>query len=87
MTAPREPVQGGDQNGTFTVPHPICQGCHKAPDEMEEYRDMGKEHRMSPAAFVVMFDGTCNRQNGHFLCTPCYIEAGSPTSRRGWVCP
>lgn len=32
-------------------------------------------------------EGTYNHENGHFLCTPCYIEAGMPSSPRGWRAP
>jgi hypothetical protein len=32
-------------------------------------------------------EGTYNQDNGHFLCTDCYIKAGMPSSSLGWVCP
>lgn len=32
-------------------------------------------------------EGTYNPANGHFLCDSCYIAAGQPSSRKGWVCP
>ena len=38
-------------------------------------------------AYVRRGEGTYNRDNGHFLCTPCYIKAGMPSSPRGWRAP
>lgn len=32
-------------------------------------------------------EGTYNHENGHFLCTVCYIRAGQPSSPYGWTCP
>jgi len=77
---------------------PICNGCGKTPEELEEYisaasevyeDDDGQEIKpyKSPTDFVVREEGTYNPTNGHFLCTPCYIKAGSPASEQGWVAP
>jgi hypothetical protein len=37
--------------------------------------------------YVRSGEGTYNHENGHFLCTPCYIKAGMPSSPRGWRAP
>ena len=66
---------------------PLCIGCGKHPDELEEYVEIAKEEGMTPDEFVRKEEGTYNRENGHFLCTPCYAKAGMPSSPRGWVAP
>jgi hypothetical protein len=42
---------------------------------------------LTPDRYVQAEEGTLNPQNGHFLCTSCYIEAGMPSSPAGWVAP
>jgi len=42
---------------------------------------------MTPEQYVLEEEGTLNPVNGHFLCTPCYIAAGMPSSPTGWVAP
>lgn len=69
------------------LPDPICTGCNKRPDDIEEYVDMGKAEEMTPDEFVRTEEGTYNKDNGHFLCTECYIRAGQPSSPRGWTAP
>ena len=64
---------------------PLCIGCGKHPDELEEYVEIAKEEGMTPDEFVRKEEGTYNRENGHFLCTPCYAKAGMPSSPRGWI--
>lgn len=70
---------------------PLCVGCNKHPDQIAEYSPgyiqevMGR--KMSADDFVRAEEGTFNRENGHFLCTDCYIKAGMPSSERGWVAP
>lgn len=66
---------------------PICIGCNKHPEDLEEYVEMGKVEGMSPEEFVRTEEGTYNPKNGHFLCSPCYIKAGCPSSPLGWVAP
>ena len=66
---------------------PICTGCNKRPAELAEYVEMGKLEDMTPDDFVRSEEGTFNRENGHFLCTPCYVRAGMPSSPTGWVAP
>lgn len=87
---------------------PICQGCKKSPEELEEYVEQASAEneslegmhademeemglipffRYTPTSFVQMEEGTYNPENGHFLCTDCYIAAGMPTAPQGWKCP
>ena len=70
-------------------PHdPICVGCARRPDEIAIYVEIaGDMGFASPAEYVVRDEGTYNPTNGHFLCDPCYIKNGSPTSSTGWKCP
>lgn len=71
----------------FGQVRPLCIGCNKRPEEIEEYVEMGDVESMTPNSFVLLFEGTLNRSNGHFLCTDCYEKAGSPSSREGWHAP
>lgn len=66
---------------------PICIGCHKNPDQIEEYIEMGELEDMTPNNYVRAEEGTYNRKNGHFVCTDCYIEMGMPSSPTGWIAP
>lgn len=69
------------------MPHPICTGCRKRPDQITEYILFAKEAGLTPDEYVQQEEGTFNRENGHFLCTDCYLKAGAPSSPRGWVAP
>lgn len=68
-------------------PTPICIGCNTKAADLPEYIEQGSENDMSADAFVRAEEGTYNRTNGHFLCTACYIAAGSPSSPEGWIAP
>ncbi len=68
-------------------PKPLCIGCNKHASELEEYIEMAKLEDTTPDAYVRAEEGTYNHENGHFLCTPCYVKAGMPSSPRGWVAP
>jgi hypothetical protein len=63
---------------------PICVGCGKEPHELEEYVEAAREYERTPARYVMLEEGTYNPENGHFLCTPCYVRAGMPSSPDGW---
>ena len=65
----------------------ICTGCNKTPGEIEEYIDAAKDSKMTPDEYVLEEEGTLNKENGHFLCTLCYIEAGMPETPLGWKAP
>jgi len=83
------------------IQKPVCQGCGKHPDELDEYIDAamhygrslvgeGEERLVGPCTpddYVRREEGTYNPANGHFLCTSCYCDAGMPSSPTGWVCP
>jgi hypothetical protein len=66
---------------------PICQGCGLEPKYIEEYIEGAEDAGMFVNDFVRDQEGTYNPENGHFLCTNCYIEVGMPTSPNGWICP
>lgn len=66
---------------------PICVGCNKKPSEIEEYIEAAKECKITPNDYCRTEEGTYNSENGHFLCTSCYIEAGMPSSPQGWIAP
>lgn len=82
-------IVGDDQTPETEVPQPVCIGCDRRPEELAEYVEQGEIHSMSPSAFVCLFEGTLNRSNGHFLCTPCYIRYGSPSGLypNRWIAP
>lgn len=63
----------------------LCVGCNKKPEEIQEYIDMGKVENMTPSQYVWEEEGTLNKENGHFICTKCYVRIGMPSSSRGWV--
>jgi hypothetical protein len=60
---------------------------HKKASELEEYIEIAKVEEMTPDDYVREEEGTYNPENGHFLCTPCYVEAGMPSGPHGWVAP
>lgn len=62
----------------------FCAGCGKRPHELPEYLEPAKEENITPAEYVRLEEGTFNPENGHFLCTPCYVAAGQPSSPNGW---
>jgi hypothetical protein len=66
---------------------PYCAGCGKAPHELSEYLDAVRGTGLTPAGYVRKEEGTYNPENGRFLCTSCYCDAGMPSSPEGWVCP
>lgn len=68
-------------------PQPICTGCNKKPAELEEYSEPEIIGDMTPDDYVRSEEGTYNPETGHFLCTDCYVNAGMPSSPRGWVAP
>lgn len=72
----------------FDPPKPICTGCNKTPGDIEEYVDMAVEYKYHDVdAWVRRHEGTYNPENGHFLCTDCYVKAGMPSSLTGWKAP
>lgn len=70
-----------------TTQRPVCTGCNKRPYEIEEYVEIAKEEGMTPDDYVREGEGTYNSDNGHFLCTSCYVRAGMPSSPMGWTAP
>ena len=58
---------------------PLCTGCNKHPEQIEEFIESAAEEGISPDDFVRTEEGTYNPANGHFLCTDCYIRAGMPS--------
>jgi hypothetical protein len=68
---------------------PICIGCNKRPDELEEYIECASACGMTPDEFVKEEEGAYNPENGHFACTDCYIDMGMPAlpAPDRWVAP
>lgn len=75
------------ESQTSGDPRPFCIGCYQIPDQIEEYQPAMTESSLSPDEYVKQEEGTYNPENGHFLCTKCYIAAGIPTSPSGWKAP
>jgi hypothetical protein len=65
----------------------ICVGCKRKPEEINEYREAALDAGMTASAYVRLEEGTYNSENGHFLCTSCYVSAGCPSTPNGWVAP
>lgn len=67
----------------------ICTGCNKTADELPEYIEGAAEAEMTVEQYVREEEGTYNPENGHFLCTDCYIKAGMPSLPypKRWVAP
>ena len=60
---------------------PICRGCNKTPDEIDEYVYRAKiEHEYFKDAddVVIQDEGTYNPGTNSFYCTDCYVKAGMP---------
>ena len=52
------------------------------------WKNLGDEARISQVNhYVRNNEGTYNPENGHFLCTECYVAIGMPSSPSGWKCP
>lgn len=68
-------------------PKPFDPKCNRTPDQIREYIDAASVEQMTPDQYVESEEGTYNPENGHFLCTSCYIAVGMPTSPQGWRCP
>lgn len=64
----------------MTEPQPICIGCERYPDQIDEYIAYGAMEEITPDEYVRRYEGTYNGENGHFLCTDCYIKAGQPSN-------
>ncbi|MCX8074167.1 MAG: hypothetical protein N2749_01085 [Clostridia bacterium] len=60
---------------------PVCIGCGKSPNEIREYIRFADEENMTPEEYVRLYEGTYNSCNGHFYCTKCYIETGTPKGK------
>jgi len=65
----------------------LCLGCNKSAEEIEEYVYAARENELTPEEYLKQEEGTYNYENGHFLCTTCYIAAGMPSGPRGWIAP
>lgn len=71
---------------------PLCTGCNKTPDQLDDFADWKDQGYESAEDMCKQEEGTYNPENGHFLCTPCYIAAGMPANHysgpgSGWVAP
>lgn len=66
-----------------------CTGCNKNAAEIEEYIEAARDAEMGINEYVREEEGTYNTENGHFLCTDCYIAAGMPSRPypERWVAP
>ena len=64
-----------------------CAGCHKTPEEIDEYQPDYTGQEGDPREYVWFEEGTLNRETGQFLCTICYVRAGMPSGPHGWTVP
>lgn len=74
-----------EHDGTLDI---RCARCGKTPDELHEYSQEATESTLTPTQYVQREEGTYNHENGHFLCTECYMIMGAPTAGNGrWIAP
>lgn len=66
---------------------PVCIGCRRVPAAIHECVEAARGIGFTPDDYMRREEGTYNRENGHFLCTSCYITAGMPSSPIGWKAP
>ncbi len=67
---------------------PVCIGCYRGPEELEEYRELAFANGYPSATEACLNEeGTLNTSNMHFMCSDCYIKAGMPSSPYGWKAP
>jgi hypothetical protein len=71
----------------MTVRVLICAGCGLTPNELDEYKEFAEAEGMTPNEYVIEEEGTYNPENGHFLCTECYVKFGCPSTEKGWKAP
>ncbi len=71
-----------------------CARCGNRPEDDEMYKYMAESENPSvqPTVeqirdYVYYNEGTLNHETGAYLCDECYIKAGMPSSREGWVVP
>lgn len=81
------PTDSEKEEDLIQAPQAICIGCKKEPKDLMEYAPEFTGTQMSPDDYVWAEEGTLNLNNGHFLCTACYIKAGQPSSKHGWRAP
>lgn len=58
-----------------------CKICKRTPEEIGEYIRYSAEAGMTPEEYVMVEEGTYNKETGRFYCTKCYIEIGMPTGK------
>jgi predicted Fe-S protein YdhL (DUF1289 family) len=68
-------------------PESFCIGCERTAGEIDEYIDAAADEEMSVEDYIRKEEGTYNKENGHFLCTVCYVKAGCPSGPKGWTAP
>jgi hypothetical protein len=75
----------------YLPPHvtPVCIGCGRTPEQIEEYVDLARTDHMTPTEWVLAEEGTLNPRNNHFACDECYLQMGMPSEPAPgrWVAP
>ena len=81
---------------------PVCIVCGVRAIDLHEYIEaifdhpdadipmlgtLNEDDAQAVRAYVRTEEGTYNKANGHFTCTPCYADIGMPSSPTGWVAP
>lgn len=83
-------------NGCSKQPHELDEYVDEARYEYSEdladddprWNDLPTEQQnLKTDEWAWYNEGTTNWENGHYLCTECYIKAGMPSSRYGWKAP
>lgn len=66
---------------------PLCIGCNRRPDDIREFATEAEHDGITADEWVRENEGSYNPDNGHFLCTECYVKRGAPSSHEGWRAP
>lgn len=71
------------------LPTPWCMGCNTPAKLIEEYIEAAEDANMDVEEYIRDQEGTYNPENGHLLCTDCYIAAGMPSlpHPQRWIAP
>jgi len=58
-----------------------CLGCGFRPNDLGEYIVASEDYSCTPEEYVIRKEGTYDPETGTFLCTDCYIKAGTPLNK------
>ncbi len=57
---------------------PRCANCKEKAEDLPEYIEASERENMSVNDYVLLYEGTFNQTNAHFLCWDCWNLLGQP---------